>query len=420
MTTQTALTRVRSNGALADTVEAKGGSIKRVFARADLPLALIENPDLLVPLRDQIHLLEYASRELGDHALSARLAATAGVPGLGVYGERILSAPNLQASIDRANVLIGSMLQSATSLRLDVTGNTARWSYETSVSTEVGHQKHDTLALTYMLDLLRRFAGSKWTPPRLQLAGGTMDGRSDVQDVMSCDIDRGDISAIIFPSELLDIQNLRSQDNIFVTDTPLPDPSDTIKCVEHLIHLALLEGRPHMDWIANKMELSGRTLQRHLNVRGTTFDLILDRILTRHASRLLEQKIQIAEIAFQLGYTDPSHFVRAFRRWTGMTPSEFRSGMDMISAEKRSSYLSERDRFMNDEHSGHLREILTLRELQILELVARGASSKEVGRALSISPRTVDAHRARIMDKLHARNSADLMRIYITWQNSPG
>jgi AraC-like DNA-binding protein len=37
--------------------------------------------------------------------------------------------------------------------------------------------------------------------------------------------------------------------------------------------------------------------------------------------------MQITQLALQLGYADPSHFVRAFRRWTGQTPSEFRRGL---------------------------------------------------------------------------------------------
>src|SRR5215470_5733261 len=96
---ETGFTKARSNGALADAVEIRGGSIARVFARAELPLSLIDQPELLVPLRDQVHLLEYASREIGDDALSARLASEAGVPGLGVYGDRLLSAPRLEAAI---------------------------------------------------------------------------------------------------------------------------------------------------------------------------------------------------------------------------------------------------------------------------------------------------------------------------------
>lgn len=56
-------------------------------------------------------------------------------------------------------------------------------------------------------------------------------------------------------------------------------------------------------------------------------------------------------------------------------------------------------------------ETLTSREREVLREIAAGASSKEAGRLLGISPRTVEVHRARIMRKLGARNAADLMRI---------
>lgn len=58
---------------------------------------------------------------------------------------------------------------------------------------------------------------------------------------------------------------------------------------------------------------------------------------------------------------------------------------------------------------GH--DLLTQRELEVLSHVVAGASNKEVGTLLGISPRTVEVHRARILDKLNARNTADLVRI---------
>jgi two-component system, LuxR family, response regulator FixJ len=60
---------------------------------------------------------------------------------------------------------------------------------------------------------------------------------------------------------------------------------------------------------------------------------------------------------------------------------------------------------------GH--ERLTVRERDVLERISRGASNKEAGRELGISPRTVEVHRARIMEKLAAKNAADLMRIVL-------
>ncbi|ETR77182.1 LuxR family transcriptional regulator [Afipia sp. P52-10] len=57
--------------------------------------------------------------------------------------------------------------------------------------------------------------------------------------------------------------------------------------------------------------------------------------------------------------------------------------------------------------------LLTARERDVLSLIAKGASNKEAGRRLGISPRTIEVHRARIMDKLGAKNAADLMRIVL-------
>jgi FixJ family two-component response regulator len=60
------------------------------------------------------------------------------------------------------------------------------------------------------------------------------------------------------------------------------------------------------------------------------------------------------------------------------------------------------------------REPLTRREREVLEQFSSGASNKEAGRHLGISPRTIEDHRANIMKKLGARNAADLIRIVMS------
>lgn len=64
-----------------------------------------------------------------------------------------------------------------------------------------------------------------------------------------------------------------------------------------------------------------------------------------------------------------------------------------------------------DAFPGH--EQLTSREHDVLAQIAAGSSNKQAGRELGISPRTIEVHRARIMEKLGARNAADLMRIVL-------
>lgn len=59
-------------------------------------------------------------------------------------------------------------------------------------------------------------------------------------------------------------------------------------------------------------------------------------------------------------------------------------------------------------------DLLTPRERDVLREITNGASNKEAGRLLGISPRTIEVHRARIMEKLGARNAADLVRIVLS------
>jgi FixJ family two-component response regulator len=64
-------------------------------------------------------------------------------------------------------------------------------------------------------------------------------------------------------------------------------------------------------------------------------------------------------------------------------------------------------------HRAELKRVqpLTSREREVLAELIAGASNKEAGRRLGVSPRTIEVHRAHIMEKLGARNAADLVRI---------
>ena len=70
---------------------------------------------------------------------------------------------------------------------------------------------------------------------------------------------------------------------------------------------------------------SARTLQRRLAERGLSFSRVLQGVRFRNAQELLrDPRLPLTEIAKRLGYTDPANFIRAFKRWTGVGPSEFR------------------------------------------------------------------------------------------------
>jgi AraC-like DNA-binding protein len=87
----------------------------------------------------------------------------------------------------------------------------------------------------------------------------------------------------------------------------------------------MLTGDASMDAVATAMRMSGRTLQRRLEVEGTRFSEVVDLGRERVARRVvLDRALPLAEVGYRLGFADAATFSRAFKRWTGMPPGAFR------------------------------------------------------------------------------------------------
>jgi len=87
----------------------------------------------------------------------------------------------------------------------------------------------------------------------------------------------------------------------------------------------LPEGTATLENIAQRLNLNERTLQRKLAKFGIKFEELLDITRRDEAVRLLrEGREPLADIAFQLGYSNQANFNRAFHRWTGNAPMAYR------------------------------------------------------------------------------------------------
>jgi AraC-like DNA-binding protein len=77
--------------------------------------------------------------------------------------------------------------------------------------------------------------------------------------------------------------------------------------------------------VAAELDLSARTVDRRLAAEGTSFRGVLDGVRRARAEQhLRDPRMTPGEIAFLLGYSESSAFHRSFKRWTGLTPREFR------------------------------------------------------------------------------------------------
>jgi AraC-like DNA-binding protein len=109
---------------------------------------------------------------------------------------------------------------------------------------------------------------------------------------------------------------------------PSTDPRRVAWDIER-VKIAVAEelGRraPDIALVAERLRTSSRTLQRRLRGAGLSYAELVGGVRRRMAERLLQDPARkVADVARAVGYSDPSHFTRAFSRWTGVTPRSFR------------------------------------------------------------------------------------------------
>jgi AraC-like DNA-binding protein len=108
----------------------------------------------------------------------------------------------------------------------------------------------------------------------------------------------------------------------------LPHPDDTIARLRDAIARELHGGDPGLRTIARRLAMSTRTLQRRLKQHGVVFNDVVDELRFRAAKTYLAHgDVAVAEVAYLLGFAEQSPFNRAFKRWSGKTPSQYRRAM---------------------------------------------------------------------------------------------
>lgn len=113
----------------------------------------------------------------------------------------------------------------------------------------------------------------------------------------------------------------------------LPASTDLRDEVRHALATRMTAGDMSIDAVARRLVIAPRTLQRRLAQTGTSFDALREDARKRAAELYLsDATLSTTEIAYLLGYSEPTGFHRAFRRWHGTTPEAFRRNLRRATA----------------------------------------------------------------------------------------
>ena len=215
----------------------------------------------------------------------------------------------------------------------------AMYLFEYPTTAELGavvfHPQPDDLAATHDMVVaafvtgIRDLCGDPWRPAKVELPRAQPADVRPFEAHFRCPITfDAERAAITFPRR--DLQRRISgadpaRYRALELEVSRRLDQNLLPLVYRSLRLLLVDGAATMPRLAQQFDMHERTLDRRLRLQGTSFKAILDDVRYEFARTLLRDTTRTAsEIAPALGYGDDTAFTRAFRRWSGMTPGQWR------------------------------------------------------------------------------------------------
>jgi AraC-like DNA-binding protein len=191
------------------------------------------------------------------------------------------------------------------------------------------------MAMAIAVNILRALCGGDWGPDEVLLPRHAPADPGPYRRFFQAPV-RFDqeTAALVFPVRWLD-HRIAGADPVFhqvfvafVQDLEAVAEKDWKENLRRLLRTELLTNQCSAATVADRLAVHHRTLSRHLHADGTGYRRLVDEARFQIARQLLVHTgMPLAQIAAALGYSEASAFTRAFRRWSGQTPTAWRTGM---------------------------------------------------------------------------------------------
>jgi AraC-like DNA-binding protein len=317
---------------LLDLAAARGvdrGSLLEAAGLADVDL---DDPDDRVPLRKIFWLWKALAEADSDPDLGIELGRRVEVREAGVLGYALAHSTTLGDALHRYQ-RFGRLVSTAFELDLETDSRTWLLCVRRPPLQPRFRQPIDE-ALAGFVTIVREITGRRIDPLEIALTYPRPVRLSALRDLFRCDLrfEQPRISVSLsaehagIPLVASDSRLTRYLDRLAEQELAALPRADTFaRRVGRAAWQRLSEGQPTVGQLADELGVSSRTLQRRLREEGTSFAQVLEDLRRQLAPVLLrDDSLAVYEVAYLLGYSDPSAFFRAFRRWHGVSPADYR------------------------------------------------------------------------------------------------
>jgi len=304
-----------------------------ILKRAGLTAQQILDPDRRIDVACQVKFLNLVADAIDDEYLGIHLAQSLDLRAIGLLYYVQASSATLGDAL--ARVARYSSIQNE-GVRLDFRSSPKpTMSFEYVGVSRTSDRHNIELFIALLVRLCRHLAGRKLIPIHVGFAHQRKPVPSEIKSFFGCQLSFGSgIDEVVYPQHANNIALvgadpylnsllLRYCEEAIANRRKKSSPWQIR--VENAIAPLLPHGQANLEQICQKLGISQRTLVRRLATEHQTFSIILERLRYDLANRYLrEPDLPISEIAWLLGYRSVAAFSHAFKRWTGMKPSEAR------------------------------------------------------------------------------------------------
>lgn len=321
---------------LSDFISAKGGDVDRIFGVSGIDPETLDCPTHSLDLVSYCRVMEEASRQAGLDNFGLHYGKQFKPQALGLIGYIGLCSPTLEQAL-RNVVAAFPFHQHNTFIRMTEKHDCWQLDYQVRHGAILHRRQDAELTLTMLLNLIRHVIGKQWAPrevhfehPRPELWHEhckIFDARVYFdQPCNSLLIPKRDLQRPMpeqDPMLLLVMQDAIQRLNPTIASQGYVNQARTE------IHLQLINGDPSLEVIADKMMMSPWSLQRRLKEENIRFSQLVDHVRQEMATHYLNQpQLSVSDMALLLGYSEVSAFSRAFRRWFGSSPRDYRKSSE--------------------------------------------------------------------------------------------
>ena len=326
-----------SSRALLTACERMGVDTDKILASAGLTREAIEDPDGRIPLPSMGAMWHKAYELSKDPDLVLHAVEALPFGAYKVIDFLAWNAPTIGEALCKVSQYF-PLIHTAARLPIEVGDNVVTFGVGCPEAPAAATRPWIEYTLAAIFLRTRTATGVDYPLRQVEIAHPAPERTSEQERIFGCPVRYGTpASCMTLDRVVWDLPVTRADHSLFkVLDEHaqlllerLPKSTGEVGRVRAAIGAELRGGDPSLEHVAKGLGMSPRTVQRRLKEEGTSYNDLLDEMRGETAKTYLGQRdVALSEVAYLLGFAEQSSFSRAFKRWTGQSPGEYRAALD--------------------------------------------------------------------------------------------